>query len=629
LFAQLVQRLQDLETFGMDDITCAPFSTTQMQALYHERASILQKMIHQHYSQALPDLVYASVAIICEGNDTMHNSTAKTFLRKHLDTVVEWEEVLLDLAHRLRLLDKSEIDPSIRKDEDRTREFVTQVLLYHHTLQPSEAQRLQRLPLFPDETLLWNPHLVPPGHTSFLSRKTTTLALPKLGTQFLTFGDYLVRVYTLMRLESAYEIRSDLVDVIRRMKPTSSRHFSSENRMIHPQSNRNTNNTPYVNVPQLSEERIEQISRQKALTEFHGWARMGLELSTSSSFRIVQVSPPRLGENIPSQVIGELCWDLSRCSEGLRKEWDDLSDFDSLFLIAVDATAAVTIDLSPTVECDEDDPLIDDKNHLPDEEDVTFPRRYGILAVRGCTVLEIRDDVGNVVNDVARDQSDVDSDVKPICKSHLRFLRVELDAAQYAADISGRGSFLGPEVYSFLNVVVRRQAKENNFKAILETIRSLMEGSGSVHKSIPSWFRPVFLGYGDPSSVSYKSKHMMTYAQKTSGLRETNFTLDYRDTFLDESHLRESFPTCQVRIDDKDFLSGETSIRSNYRVQVFSSDNRASSVTASAYSRPANCKGNSIRFTPVQVEAIRSGLSSGISLIVGPPGKAKNISFLS
>ena len=42
------------------------------------------------------------------------------------------------------------------------------------------------------------------------------LALPKLNLQFLTFYDYLLRSFTLFRLESAYEIRGDLVDAVKR-----------------------------------------------------------------------------------------------------------------------------------------------------------------------------------------------------------------------------------------------------------------------------------------------------------------------------------------------------------------------------------------------------------------------------
>lgn len=45
------------------------------------------------------------------------------------------------------------------------------------------------------------------------------LALPKLNVQFLTMHDYLLRNLNLFRLESTYEIRSDMENIIPRMKP--------------------------------------------------------------------------------------------------------------------------------------------------------------------------------------------------------------------------------------------------------------------------------------------------------------------------------------------------------------------------------------------------------------------------
>lgn len=46
-----------------------------------------------------------------------------------------------------------------------------------------------------------------------------SLALPKLNLQFLTFHDYLLRNFYLFRMESTYEIREDIVDFVRRLKP--------------------------------------------------------------------------------------------------------------------------------------------------------------------------------------------------------------------------------------------------------------------------------------------------------------------------------------------------------------------------------------------------------------------------
>jgi intron-binding protein aquarius len=39
--------------------------------------------------------------------------------------------------------------------------------------------------------------------------------------------------------------------------------------------------------------------------------------------------------------------------------------------------------------------------------------------------------------------------------------------------------------------------------------------------------------------------------------------------------------------------------------------------------RASNVKKNEVRFTPMQVEAIKSGLNNGLTMVVGPPGTGK------
>ena len=61
----------------------------------------------------------------------------------------------------------------------------------------------------------------------------------------------------------------------------------------------------------------------------------------------------------------------------------------------------------------------------------------------------------------------------------------------------------GHDCYSRLNIVVRRKPKENNFKAVLETIRDLMN-TPMVGRALPQWLREVFLGYGSVSAANYR-----------------------------------------------------------------------------------------------------------------------------
>lgn len=86
---------------------------------------------------------------------------------------------------------------------------------------------------------------------------------------------------------------------------------------------------------------------------------------------------------------------------------------------------------------------------------------------------------------------------------------------------------------------MRRNPKENNFKAILETIRELM----NTHCVVPDWLHDIFLGYGDPGAAHYSKMSTQIATQ------------DWNDTFLDFDHLKNSFPDLKlVRHDPIDDL---------------------------------------------------------------------------
>lgn len=55
------------------------------------------------------------------------------------------------------------------------------------------------------------------------------------------------------------------------------------------------------------------------------------------------------------------------------------------------------------------------------------------------------------------------------------------------------------DVYETFNVLMRRAPKENNFKAVLETIRTLM----NTECVVPDWIHDIILGYGNPGAAHY------------------------------------------------------------------------------------------------------------------------------
>lgn len=407
------------------------------------------------------------------------------------------------------------------------------------------------------------------------------LALPKLNLQFLTLHDYLLRNFNLFRLESTYEIREDIQEAVPHL-------------------------LAYIN--------------NEGETAFRGWSRMAVPIK---GFKITEVKQPNIGEVKPSAVTAEVTFSISSYKAQIRSEWNSLKEHDVLFLLSI----------SPSFE-----PL------SADEADrATVPQRLGLKYVRGCEVIEMRDEEGTLMNDftgrIKRDEW------KPP-KGELRTVVLALDTAQYHMDVSDIAEKGAEDVYKTFNVLMRRKPKENNFKAILESIRDLMNETCIV----PDWLHDIFLGYGNPSAAQWT--HMPDLLE----------SVDFKDTFLDADHVKECFPDYQVDFINSDgtenvhpkppfriklprsikgnahALSGNeksvTTLKS-VTTSVENIDARDVNVdqeklVVEAYIPPDpgpypqdKPKQNSVRFTRTQVGAIISGIQPGLSMVVGPPGTGK------
>ena len=55
------------------------------------------------------------------------------------------------------------------------------------------------------------------------------------------------------------------------------------------------------------------------------------------------------------------------------------------------------------------------------------------------------------------------------------------------------------DVYEGFHILMRRSQKTNNFKAVLDTIRQLM----NTECVVPDWLHDIILGYGEPDSAHY------------------------------------------------------------------------------------------------------------------------------
>ncbi|KAL4586293.1 hypothetical protein LXL04_010929 [Taraxacum kok-saghyz] len=398
------------------------------------------------------------------------------------------------------------------------------------------------------------------------------LALPKLNLQFLTLHDYLLRNFNLFRLESTYEIREDIQEA----------------------------------VPHLL-----AYTNNEGDPAFRGWSRMAVPIK---EFKITEVKQPNIGEVKPAAVTAEVTFVISSYKSQIRSEWNALKEHDVLFLLCI----------RPSFE-----PLTADE-----AGSASVPQKLGLQFVRGCEVIEMRDEEGGLMNDftgrIKRDEW------KPP-KGDLRTVTLALDTAQYHMDVTDIAVKGTEDVYGSFNILMRRKPKENNFKAILESIRDLMNETCIV----PDWLHDIFLGYGNPSAAQW------------SNMPDVLEMIDFKDTFLDADHVRECFEEYDVR-----FVKGDGSENLNpgppFRISVprnlkgnsYALSGNDKSVTVKdlekekekekekliveAYLPPDpgpypqdQPKQNSVRFTPTQVGAIISGVQPGLTMVVGPPGTGK------
>ena len=615
LTQQLLHRLSKwIYSFPMTNDAMSPHqpNADHTRSMYHHRATIFQKFCHRYYSTQLADIIYAGPGLLCQNGThsgleecgTGTTPRPSSFLRQALEGLNN--EELYTLLYKMRLVDdvppaastETLVDGDYCSGGDLSvlysdRSFLLAVLEEYLVVPNDPLKELQTYPLYPTELMLWDFTQIPSSRNIQMEaadEQPTVLSVPKLTTRYLNFIDYLGRNFELVRYESAYEIRLDLIDAIRRVQPV----------------------VRHTTQPAIGSEHSDSTPVK---TVFTGWARMALELK--GVFEIKQVNQPLLGELYPSQVVAEFTIDLKLCNNTIRQEWDDLGEHDILFLIAIDASKMQSSSRN------------EGRSVVTDEDDPTFPQRFGVTLVRGCMILQVRDDAGTVLSNFSTDISS--QATRP--SGTKRIFRVALDPTQYSLD--RRASTTGmTDIYNTFNLVVRRSGKVNNFKAVLETIRGLMVGVGSIDRVIPTWLQSAILGHGlDPT---YQSDTMKAYAKSTIGVPNPDAFLDYGDTFVDEQHLRSSFTELSDNVvvdgrstvvDDTNNDANDALSPNNYRVRVIESSDGGSqtrAVEAVSYQYPLrNSKvrqGNSIRFTPRQVAAIRSGLSPGLSLIVGPPG---------
>ncbi|XP_071786990.1 RNA helicase aquarius-like [Asterias amurensis] len=327
-------------------------------------------------------------------------------------------------------------------------------------------------------------------------------------------------------------------------------------------------------------------------TFFGGWARMAQPIT---AFSVVEVAKPNIGENHPASVRADVTITLNLRRQ-IKNEWEALRKHDVAFLISV----------RPMKK-------IGSRFNLKEEH---FIESVGLLHVRGCEVEGMLNEEGRVIED--------GPDPKPELPGAQRTYRVWLDSNQYQQDMAGTAAG-GEDVYESFNIIMRRKPKENNFKAVLETIRNLM----NTDCVVPDWLHDIILGYGDPGAAHY------------SKMENQIATLNWNDTFLSLDHLKAGFPGHDIKVTATDPAKQKPPFRITFPVTSGGGGKKRKKAEEEKetekkelvvephvipnrgpypYNQP---KRNTIQFTPTQIEAIRAGMQPGLTMVVGPPGTGK------
>ncbi|KAF6725043.1 Intron-binding protein aquarius [Oryzias melastigma] len=534
LFCQLLDMLKFYSGFEINDQTGNALTQKEMTTLHYDKITSLQRAAFSHFPE-LNDFAMSNVAAV----DTRESLT------KHFGHLSP--NMLHRVASYLCLL------PELPEGQDTTieKDFLLELLVSRHERRISQIEQLNQMPLYPTEKIIWDENIVP---TEYYSGEGC-LALPKLNLQFLTLHDYLLRNFNLFRLESTYEIRQDIEDVVWRMKP-----WQSE----------------YGGVV------------------FGGWARMAQTITT---FSIVEVAKPNIGESWPARVRADVTVNLN-VQDHIKHEWEGLRKHDVCFLITVRPN------LPYGTRFDRRQPFVE---------------QTGLAYVRGCEVQGMLDEKGRVIEE--------GPEPKPKLHGDNRTFRVWLDPNQYQQDMTSSIQSGTEDPYETFNIIMRRKPKENNFKAVLETIRNLM----NTECVVPDWLHDIIIGYGDPGSAHY------------SKMPNQISTLDFNDTFLSLEHLKSSFPGHSIKVTEENadlqvppfrikFPNQNKADKGKKRkanedveekeeekvliVEPYVTPNRG----PYPYNQP---KRNTIQFTPTQIEAIRAGMQPGLTMVVGPPGTGK------
>lgn len=203
LVRDLYSLLKHYTYFSIDDNTGIQNTASEAYDLHCATLAVLQRVSLKYFKDKLTILALSNYASIDRRSE----------LEGHLDALTDAE--IVELCNLLDL--RTTYPKSSKLVADR--QFLVEVLLSTHEKRKTFQEAARDLSILPTELTLFEPALLRNDNYD----GSRPLAIPKLNLQYLTVGDFLWRSFILHRCESFYEIRKDVEETIKRMRPITSR----------------------------------------------------------------------------------------------------------------------------------------------------------------------------------------------------------------------------------------------------------------------------------------------------------------------------------------------------------------------------------------------------------------------
>ncbi|KAF1986979.1 putative DEAD helicases superfamily protein [Aulographum hederae CBS 113979] len=543
LFRDLFDLLRHYTYFPFDDFSGMHVSRTEDRQAHNAALARLQRTAHKHYPQKLRLLALAHHRALDNKKD----------LVEHVKTLSDVE--LVRFCELLGFRTKYPQHPEF----DQNRELCIEVLAFAYERRANFQDLVRDTPILPTDQSLYDPSLL----RNETYNGSQPLAIPKLNLQYLSMGDFLWRSFVLYRSETFYEIRKDVEDVIKRLKP----------------------------------------QKQGANTSFQGFSKMALPISKPA---IIDVAPARVGEIVPAQIRAEVSLDVSRLNIHIQREWDSLRPGDVVFLMNVR---------------DSENAGSKANGHGSEKS----ADAIGLRQLRSAEVIQIQDEKGKPLRDQPRMHPDGQPfrvrQRRLILNLDAAAYQQDLDAAQGNDDVyrninvifrrrSNENNFR-----SILESIKRLTLSDIPTPDWLEGVfLGFADPSAANYKRLPNKlksvdFRDTFLDWQHlvaslPGKIIEPSSDM-----------ESSFGPPYVLEMSENQELPPPAKTSKKRRRGEEAAQQVAPVEA-MMVSTYKPENNGPYPTDVP-------KTNTVRFTPSQIEAITSGSQPGLTVIVGPPGTGK------